>query len=167
MIAIELTNIKDFMNKLLCTETFDHFLLQEAIIKKDASYVIDARLSEHFYDSNEINELGLEGMRFLPYSMLRGNCFNIIKGKHAPSEFKFIFLLSPKNLERTLASLDSSYTSNDISGMFFNIKYQNQLLTLTTGISYNVFSTDKSLDGQWDRLLCKFLENNAISFEEL
>lgn len=30
MVALEITEIKDFMNKLLCQETFDNFLLKEA-----------------------------------------------------------------------------------------------------------------------------------------
>ena len=42
MISIELTDTKDFMNKLLRTEIFDNFLLQEAVITKAASYVIFA-----------------------------------------------------------------------------------------------------------------------------
>ena len=32
MIALSLPEIKDFMNKLLCTDTFGHFLLKEAVI---------------------------------------------------------------------------------------------------------------------------------------
>lgn len=39
MISIELTDTKDFMNKLLRTEIFDNFLLQEAVITKAASYL--------------------------------------------------------------------------------------------------------------------------------
>ena len=30
MIALSLPEIKDFMNKLLCTDTFGHFLLKES-----------------------------------------------------------------------------------------------------------------------------------------
>ena len=51
--------------------------------------------------------------------------------------------------------------------MFMNIKYQNQLLTLTTGVSYRTFSTDKSLDGAWDKLVQKMLLQHHIAFEEL
>ena len=83
------------------------------------------------------------------------------------SPFKFIFLLSPENLKNTLSSLESSFSENDISGVFLNLRYQNDLLTLTTGISYNIFSTDKTLELQWDRLVKKFLYNNEINFEEL
>ena len=48
-----------------------------------------------------------------------------------------------------------------------NIRYQNQLLSLTTGISYNIFSVDKTLDNEWDRLVRQFLKKHEIGFEEL
>ncbi len=167
MISLKLTDTKDFMNKLLCTEIFDNFLLQEAVITKAASYVIDGHLQKDFYSSSELDELGLSGYSMLPFRMLRSNCFDLIKGKQTPSSFKFIFLLSPENMEHTLSSLNSSFTVNDISGFFLNIKYQNQMLSLTTGISFNIFSPDRSLNSKWDKLVMKFLSNNGINFEEL
>ena len=167
MIALELTDIKDFMNKLLRTEVFDHFLLQEAVITSGASYVIDGHITKGYYTDEEVETMGIIGYKMLPFSLLRGNCFDLIKGKKTPNSFKFVFLLSPENLKKTLASSGSSYTENDISGVFLNLKYQNQLLTLTTGISYNIFSTDKSLESNWDKLVCRFLYQNDIKFEEL
>ena len=53
--------------------------------------------------------------------------------------------------------MGSHFGENDITGIYINLRYQNQLLSLTTGIAYNVFSTDKSLDAQWDKLVMKFL----------
>ena len=167
MIALELTDIKDFMNKLLRTEVFDHFLLQEAVITSGASYVIDGHITKGYYTDEEVETMGISGYKMLPFSLLRGNCFDLIKGKKTPNSFKFVFLLSPENLKKTLASSGSSYTENVISGVFLNLKYQNQLLTLTTGISYNIFSTDKSLESNWDKLVCRFLYQNDIKFEEL
>lgn len=167
MLALELTDIKDFMNKLLRSDIFDHFLLQEGRIVSEASYVIDGRINKGFYSTSELEELGIADCAFLPYSMLRTRCFDLIKGKKTPSSFKFILMLSPVNLERTLASIQSNFNGNDITGVFLNIRYQNQLLSLTTGISYNVFSTDKTLDNEWDRLVCQFLKQHGIDFEEL
>lgn len=167
MVALEITDIKDFMNKLLRTEIFDHFLLQEAVITGGASYVIDGRINKGYYTEEEAEELGIAGYKMLPFRLLRSNCFDLIKGKKTPSSFKFVFLLSPENLQKTLQSSGSSYTENDISGIFLNLKYQNQLLTLTTGISYNIFSTDKSLESQWDKLVARFLMQNNINYEEL
>lgn len=167
MQALELTDIKDFMNKFLRSEIFDHFLLQEGVIHSAASYVIDGRVNKGFYSGNELEELSLKDCSFLPYAMLRGNFFDLIKGKKTPSFFKFVLLLSPENLRRTLTSTGSSFSENDITGVFINIRYQNQLLTLTTGISYNIFSTDKTLDNEWDRLVRQFLKQHEIAFEEL
>ena len=167
MISIELTDTKDFMNKLLRTEIFDNFLLQEAVITKAASYVIDGHLQKGFYSSTELEENGIAGYGILPFRMLRTNCFDLIKGRQTPSSFKFVFLLSPENMEHTLSSLHSAFTLPDISGLSMNIRYHNNLPTLTTGISYNIFSADKTLDNEWDRLVMKFLANNDINFKEL
>ena len=167
MLALELTDIKDFMNKLLRSEIFDHFLLQEGVITSAASYVIDGHINKGFYSAEELEELGLADCTCLPYSMLRTQCFDLIKGKKTPSSFKFVLMLSPKNLARTLSSIQSSFTGNDITGVFLNIRYQNQLLSLTTGIWYNIFSVDKTLDNEWDRLVRQFLKKHEIAFEEL
>ena len=114
-----------------------------------------------------MEELEITDCDFLPYALLRGNCFDLIKGKKTPSSFKFVLLLSPKNLERTLSSIQSSFTGNDITGVFLNIRFQKQQLTLTTGISYRIFSVDKTLDNEWDRLVKQFLKQHEIAFEEL
>ena len=167
MIALELTDIKDFMNKLLRSEVFDHFLLQEATITSSATYTINGQITKGFFSEDEIEELHLEGCRFLPFSMLRTNCFDLIKGKKTPSAFRFVFLLSPKNMEKTIASVGSSYNPADVTGMYINLKYQNQLLSLTTGIAYNIFSTDKTLESEWDKLVMKFLKQHEIEFEEI
>lgn len=57
MISIELTDTKDFMNKLLRTEIFDNFLLQEAVITKAASYVIDGHLKKGFYSPQSLRKM--------------------------------------------------------------------------------------------------------------
>ena len=167
MIALKIPEVKDFMNKLLCQEVFDHFLIQEAILNTNVSYHIDGTLQHDFYTEEEIEENHLTGLTFLPYGMLRSQCFQLIKGKKTPSYFKFSLLLSPENLKRTLAQTGSSFTENDISAVFLNIRFQNGELNVTTGISYRIFSTDKTLEHEWDSLLERFLKKNEIPFEEL
>lgn len=167
MIALELTDIKDFMNKLLRSEVFDHFHMQEAVITSGATYTINGQITKGFYSEEELEELGLNGCRFLPFSMLRTNCFDLIKGKKTPSSFRFVFLLSPKNMEKTLSAIGSSYQPSDVTGMFINLKFQNQLLSLTTGIAYNTFSTDKTLENEWDKMVTRFLKQHEIAYEEI
>lgn len=165
MIVLKLTDIKDFMNKLLRTEIFDHFLLQESTITQNVTYTIHGQITKEFYSKEELEEMHLTDYRFLPFSMLRANCFDLIKGKKTPASFRFVFLLSPENMEKTIRSVDSTYTPSDITGMYVNLKYQNQQLTLTTGISYHIFSTDKTLENEWDAMIMKFLKQHQIPFE--
>ena len=167
MIALELTDIKDFMNKLLRSEVFDHFLLQEAMITSAATYTINGQITKGFFTEEEIEELHLDGCRFLPFSMLKGNCFDLIKGKKTPSAFRFVFLLSPTNMAKTITAVGSSYTASDVTGMYINLKYQNQVLSLTTGIAYSIFSTDKTLEAEWDKMVIKFLKQHEIAFDEI
>lgn len=167
MIALDISGIKDFMHKLLCTETFDHFLLKEATIQTGITWNLEGELNNDFYSTEELDELGLTGLSFLPFGQMRAQCFHLIKGKRTPSYFKFVFLLSPENLSRTLAQTHSTFTPEDITGMFINLKFQHGKLLLTTGISYRIFSVDKSLEQEWDSLVKRFLANHEISFEEL
>lgn len=167
MIALNLPEIKDFMNKLLCSEIFDHFLLREAVIQSTLTWSVDGSINTDFYSEDELTEAGLTGFTYLPFGQVRSQCFNLIKGKRTPAYFKFVFLLSPDNLARTLTQIRSNFTPEDITGMFLNLKFQQGKLLLTTGISYRIFSVDKSLEHEWDQLVRRFLKNHEISFEEL
>lgn len=167
MIALKLPGVRVFMNKLLCTETFDNFLLQEAIICGSIRYHIEGALHTDFYSKDELEQENLSGLSFIPYGKVRSQCYNLIKGKRTPSFFKFVLLLSPSNLEKTLQQTNSSLTIQDVNAAFINLKFQNDSLILTTGISYRTFSQDKLLDHEWDTLVKKFLKNHEIIFEEL
>ena len=167
MIALTITNIKIFMNQLLRTEIFDNFLLSEASITKGATFHINGRIQSSLYTETELLEQGFQGYETLPYARLRPLCYQLIRGRHTPVSFKFVLMLSPENLANTLTHSNSSFTPHDITGIFINLTYQNARLTLTTGVSYAIFSTDRTLDREWDAMVQKFLQKHAISFEEL
>lgn len=167
MIALRLTDIKNFMNQLLRTEMFDHFLLPEATITQDVSYTIDGHIHPDFYSEEELEEHQLTGLSVLPFSMLRPTCYQLIRGKKTPIYFKFVFMLSPKNLDNTLARSESGLTSNDVNGILINLTYQNSQLQVTTGISYTSFTLGHVLDQEWDHIIRKFLSKYSIDFEEL
>lgn len=167
LIALKLTDIKTFMNQLLCSEIFDHFLLSEATIAKDATFTIDGHINSDFYSKEDLEEEGLSNLSILPYAKLRPACYQLIRGKHTPVYFKFILMLSPENLANTLAHSDSGLSSHDVNGILLNLTFQNGQLTLTTGISYSNFTMNHTLDHEWDAMIQKFLNKHSISFEEL
>ncbi len=167
MVALNLPEIRNFMNQLLCTGTFDNFLLREAMIQGNVTWSLDGSITPDFYSADEAEALGISGLSFLPFGQIRPACYQLIKGKRTPSYFKFVFLLAPDALARTLEQTHSSFTAEDITGMFFNLIFRQGKLMLTTGISYRIFSADKSLEAEWDTLMGKFLKNHGISFENL
>ena len=167
MIALELTEVRVFMNKLLCSDVFDNFLLQEASIQGSIAYHIEGTLHSDYYSKEELEQEHLTNLLFIPYGKVRTQCFDLIKGKRTPSFFKFVLLLSPANLEKTVCQAGTSLTAQDVTAMYINLKFQNNKLMLTTGISYRTFTTDKSLEQEWDILMKKFLKNHQIVFEEL
>lgn len=166
MIALRLTDIKTFMNQLLRSEMFDHFLLEKAVIAKDATFTVDGRCNESFYSKDELQEQGLAGGAFLPYGKLRPACYQLMRGSHTPVFFQFILTLSPENLKKTLDRSESGLTERDVAGILINLSFQNGRLVLTTGISYAAFCADRTLDREWDAMVKKFFIRHAVSFEE-
>ena len=167
MIALSITDLKNFMNGFLRSETFDHFLVSEATITTNVTYQINGMLNKEFYSSEELEAMQLSDSIYVPFSLLKPTFFELIKGSHTPGYFKFVLLLSPENTANVLKHSSSGFTSTDIGGMFLNFKYQNHTLTCTTGISYQTFSMNHILDEEWDHMVWKFLSNHNISFDEL
>ena len=48
MLALQIKEIKPFMAKLLSTETFDSFLLEEAKIQTSNTFIIDGHINKGF-----------------------------------------------------------------------------------------------------------------------
>ena len=83
-----------------------------------------------------------------------------------PLSIKIVLLLSPLNTEKVLKKSGVSLTSNDINGLFLNIRFDKGSLNLITGISTKNFTLDKTLEHTWDDDLKLFLKHYEIAVEE-
>ena len=165
MKAFYLKDQKQFMNRLLKTELFDHFLLAEATIHGAISYSVDGHINREFFDTEELADLTADGSEYLPFSHFRPICYELIRGKHTPLYMKFVFLLSPANAIKTITSVDTGFTAEDVSGIFLNLTFRDGQMVLTTGVSYRTFTPDRSLDNAWDTLAARFLSSHGIDFD--
>lgn len=165
MKAFYMKDQKHFMNQLLKSELFDHFLLAEATIHGAVSYQIDGHVNRNFYDADELAALTADGSEYLPFSYLRPVFFELIRGRHTPLYLKFVFLLSPSNAKKTILSSDTGFVPDDISGIFLNLTFHDGQMVLTTGVSYRTFTTDHSFDIAWDTLAARFLTNHGLDFD--
>ena len=165
MKAFYIKDQKQFMNRLLKTTLFDHFLLSEATIHGAISYRVDGHINREFFDAEELETLTADGSEYLPFSHFRPICFELIRGKHTPLYMKFVFLLSPSNAAKTIQSTDTVMAPDDISGIFMNLTFRNGQLLLTTGVSYRTFTLDRSFDHAWDVLAARFLSSHGIDYD--
>ena len=112
MLALTISDVKDFMNKLLIGEVFDNFSLVEASVTTFNTFTIDGHLQQDFFDTDTVEEYKKEAVEYSLWRDVKPYCFSIIRGKRTPLNFKIVFQLSPfqaqnllKNLGKTIHNL--------------------------------------------------------------
>ena len=158
MIALQIKNTKHFMSALLASEAFDSFLLEGAELFTANSYTIDGHVNKEFYGDEEE----------IPYDLsewknMRSVCYELIKGKHTPLAFKFVFCATP---DKKTELLDVQ-SADAVSNLVFIVKFKEGHITLTTGVALSGFLLDKSYEKIWDEYMKSFLTKTRIEFEEL
>lgn len=165
MIALQIQDIKNFMNRLLLSQTFDHFLLVEGSITTYNVFRIDGRLHKDFFTEDEMEERALKEREFSLWKEVRPICLELIKGKKTPLGFQFTFQLSRENTAKLLtASGITSIRPENVSGLLFNVRYNDAGLSCITATNLNLFTMDKSLEHAWDDMVKRFLRQQEISF---
>lgn len=167
MIALKITNIKQFMNKFLAGEDFDSFLLEQASISTYNTFTIDGRENREFYTSEEWEYPEIRPYEFTAWKKIRPVCFDLIKGKRTPTAFHFVLHLIPEHMAAILQSEDTAVTTDQVKAFVLNIKYDGTGLTLVTGTAFHTFLMDKTPDGLWDKAIRQFLDQKEIVYDIL
>ncbi len=167
MLALKLTSMKSFMNHFLVADTFDNFLLVEAVISTANTYQIDGHINKEFYSTDEISEANTLSYDFVLWKDMKGLCFHLIKGKRTPLFFKFVLHLKPDAVSKLLAAGGCSLPLEQVKALVLTIKYDGTQAVLTTGSSYHTFVMNKEPDTIWDKALQQFLSRYEIPYELL
>ena len=166
MLALQITSTKNFMNRFLTGDSFDVFLLEEAIIRTAVTYTIDGHINTEFFPVEEQNSDCLP-YEFQPWSDTKGLCFHLIKGKNTPLFFKFVLHLKPEKANALLTEKNHLTDISQIKSLVLNVRFDGTKTILTTGTSYHSFRLDKEPDMIWDNAITHFLAQNDIPFEKL
>ena len=162
MIALELTNVKESMSKILLSDSFDNFLMIQAEIVTFNTFTIDGYLRKDFYD-----EENRPSREYSTWKEMRDYCYSIIKGSRTPLRFSIVLGLSDENIENILKKQGFTYNLSDVKGLYLNLRYDGEQLLCTTGTSMNIFTLDKTLDQTWDKMAQKFLSQKGIEVEQI
>lgn len=167
MIAIEITELKPFMNTLLLKETFDSFLLEEATLKTAQTFLVDGHINKEFYTKEELENTDIANREFSTFGSLRPFFLSLVKGNHTPVYFKFVLHASESYTTKLLLRHQLTPENLQLKSLILNIKYDGMKLVCTTGTAYHTFVMDKTVDTIWDKALKTSFQSMGISFEEL
>ena len=165
MVAYKVRDVRSCMNELLCKETFDFFLLQEAVINTFSTFSIDGHRNDGYFTTAETAELESDDS-LMPYEYFRNFCFDIIKGKKTPLSFQVILSLPTRIIEQIIESAELNFQAEDVN-LVAIFRFNDNGLTITTGTSFNEFVMDKSLERQFDEWFYKFLNAAGIDVDKI
>ncbi|MDE5748863.1 MAG: hypothetical protein K2I21_14970 [Acetatifactor sp.] len=167
MLALQITNTKNFMAQLLTGDCFDPFLLAEAVVSTAHTYTIDGHVNREFFTSEERENSDICPYDFALWQDMKGLLFQLIKGKHTPLYFKFVLHLKPESVSKLLAANSCSLPPEQIKALVLTIKYDGSHAVLTTGTAYHTFVMNKEPDAIWDKALTGYLSRKNIAYETL
>lgn len=165
MTAFQITSMKNFMSRLLASDAFDCFLLEEAVISAANTFTIDGHINQEFFNGEE--ETKKPSYDFRPWSEIKGLCFDLIKGRRTPLFFRFVLHLMPEKAAALLEKEGCDTDPGQIKALVLTIRYDGSKAVLTTGTSFHSFILSKEPDAVWDRALAKYLAGKGIAFETL
>lgn len=165
MISLKITSLKTFMGKLLASDAFDCFLLEEAVISTANTFTIDGHINKEFYETKEAPDEVPVG-DFRAWSELKTLCFDLIKGKRAPLFFRFVLHLKPEQSAALLEKENCGIDLSELKALVLTIRYDGSRAVLTTGTSFHTFVLSKEADRIWDTAIRKYLDAKGIPCTE-
>ena len=153
MLALQIEHVGLFMNHLLRQDSFDNFLVSSATITTFTTFTIDGQFRPEFYDTDTITEeeaAGISEESNITWKSIRPFCFQLMKGKRLPLSFQIVLQLPRGKFTSLFMKNDLIADPDNVFGLFLNIQYKNNVLTVTTGSSLKGFSMDRSIDQIWD-----------------
>ena len=163
MQTIEILDIKLFMQFLFQTTALDTYEFISSELRTDMSYTLDGHINREFFTDDEQDALGIKDVSYLPWHIAKEKIFTLIKGKKTPSQLKIVLKADRTQTNSLLSSISSSFQENDIDGLFLNIIFQENKLDVICGISYKIFTMDKSLESAFFEETIALLKSYKIT----
>lgn len=161
------------MNQLLCSDVFDDFSCVMGEITTFNTFTMDGFIHKEFLQpadkdqhppSNAEQHSSTIESEYSLWADLRHYSYSLIKGQKLPLRFKFVFKLPRKEIEPFIAKHHLETTPEDIQGLYFNIRYENQSLYATTGSTLKTFSLSKAIENAWDAEFLALMEHLNMDY---
>ncbi len=163
MIAATTPDIRIFMNHLLNGTDFDHFLLCEATIMTGSTYMIDGHINQAFYEAEDVHRTS--GHMYHCWKEYQSLVYQMVKGTRTPLAMKIVLSEDAAHTAQYLQQYQISIPPEQISGLYLNIRYEQDRLYLSSGTALSVFTLDKTVEYMWDDILNRFFQQQGITLD--
>ena len=75
-----------------------------------------------------------------------------------PLSMKLVFSMPQHSIEAFIAKNGLNISSDTVTGLYLNIRYENKQLCVITGTSLSSFTLDKSMENAWDTAVEHFIK---------
>lgn len=151
MLGLSVTRLGEFTRHLFVKDSFDSFYLSEA------------RFATSFtaqFDGKSLNDNA--PAPYISWSQLRPVAFQLIKGKELPRSFSLVLVYPDEKTAAFLAAAGRDADPDTLPSLFINLRYRQEQLMLTTGISEKSFYPDFELPKLWDRQVLNILRELGL-----
>lgn len=162
MISLKIEEVKTFMAMLLTNSLFDEFVLKEMELQTFTSFHVSGQFHENFFSKEELEQRDTDVL----WGEIREIAFSIIRGSKSPLMMKIVFQLPSALVDKLIETLGGKLRSDDVGGLYLNIRFEKNELHIITGTAITTFTLDKTLDIEWDGWVKRFLKNKGIIYEE-
>ncbi len=162
MLAIKIADLKKFMSVFLTGTAFDEFLLLEGSLTTYCTFQIDGHWQQDFFGDSENEDTA---PAYTPWKDVRGFVYSLMKGKHMPLAFRFVFQYPPVHIAGLLARQSVKVDPKEVLSLSLNLRFDGNQLILTTGTSLRTFTMDRTVGTLWDEIVTAFLKKQQIAAE--
>ena len=159
MKSFTVKNLAGFLRQLFVEDSFDAFLVPEAVFVTGFTSSFDGRIPPNRTDAEEKEKDASASSPdlYISWGQLKPLAQALVKGKTLPRSFSLVFTLSEAKTLAFLEAAGDPIPREMLGGLFLNIRYTREQLILTSGCSLRQFTPDRTLEQAWDRQLAGFL----------
>lgn len=166
MIAIEISEIKNFMGELLISENYDQLLLEKAEVLTSFRLEISGKRNKNWYDQEHwqrMEQLAGSDASWMTWKECKPVILQYIKGKQPPDKMRIVLKLQRKQADALMRESGAQQVYQAYQpGLCLQIRYEQGSLQLVTGTSFSEFSMDKTVEQAWDDIVRKRLEKSGL-----
>lgn len=163
MILLEISDIKSAMVHLLVRDSFDTFYMDRAEITALARMSLHGRRNIAWYDSDEVSDRE-DLSEWIRWSEIKPVVFSYIRGDKTPTTMKIVLKADAAQAMSLLAGrgLESLYQQLHPE-LVLNFRYEQDTLSVVTGVSYAEFTMDKQIEFAWDEAIEYYFRQLGIA----